>query len=730
MANFEILLITIVWLLILLIFINIPYKRIFAKLPILKLPDWRISKYLEKYFPKKADINITLKDKNAKSTARRKNIIPSSLLKYLNKKDISIFIFVIVGIISFFILIHPQNVKSINISEGQFWDSHNQNLVVELDFPGLISKNYISLSKENKGEWRREKLNDFDLFNRKLVYYPETTFFPGENIDIYLNSNTLDWKTSFKSGFYSGSLDPKVFITDKVDNMQKVNPRQSVIVEIRDVNIDAFDFEIATEPEYLFIKEYIGENKYQFTPVYEYKNGESYKLSVLASPASINVKSKEIVRVGDKKSVYKTSFVVAEAPKVLEFSPEGENVFVSEQIVIKFSSPIDTENIQKLIRFAPEIPFETTWNVESYTLQIIPTKNFEKDSKYELIIDKKLKSTYGASMQQDLESRIVDIKNDGFEESVKYTFKTIGVVGIMSTSPQSNAANVDIKQKIQIKFNQEVEKQSAQTSFSISPNIQGSFSWSGNTLIFTPASDLAFSTKYTVTIKSGVKSREGLDLKTNFSFSFTTKSNRFELANFPQQFQLPDYQFGCNVTAASMVITYKGRKTTNLEVYNQLPKNPAKATLGPDGKPAFWGDPNIEFVGTLNPGSGEYMSYGVYWNPIRNAINQMLGGNRATVYRNYNLKDMLTEVQNGNPAILWWQNGASSPYSLSWQTAGGSTVTGVNGMHSEVVIGFIGTPENPTSIIVQDPWRGKRVLSVYTFNNLWKYYSNTAVVVR
>jgi hypothetical protein len=50
-------------------------------------------------------------------------------------------------------------------------------------------------------------------------------------------------------------------------------------------------------------------------------------------------------------------------------------------------------------------------------------------------------------------------------------------------------------------------------------------------------------------------------------------------------------------------------------------------------------------------------------------------------------------------------------------------------MHSEVVVGFVGKVDSPTNIILNDPWRGRRYLSLGTFNSLWSCIGNTAIVV-
>jgi uncharacterized protein YvpB len=77
--------------------------------------------------------------------------------------------------------------------------------------------------------------------------------------------------------------------------------------------------------------------------------------------------------------------------------------------------------------------------------------------------------------------------------------------------------------------------------------------------------------------------------------------------------------------------------------------------------------------------------------------------------------------------MIWGQNGWASPVWRNWNSPTG-TVNALNGMHSEVVVGFIGSSDNPTHIITNDPWRGRRTVTVAQFNAVWGYFNYTAIV--
>ena len=132
--------------------------------------------------------------------------------------------------------------------------------------------------------------------------------------------------------------------------------------------------------------------------------------------------------------------------------------------------------------------------------------------------------------------------------------------------------------------------------------------------------------------------------------------------------------FTCNISATRIVFSYRG---------TALSEGSIKATVGEGG------DPNVDWV----------QGYGVHWGPIYDFISKYRS---VELKRNWNIVDLVKEVERGNPVIIWVHNqlGSSGTFLLD------SGATGYRGMHSVVVKGFVGNVENPTSIIVNDPWRG------------------------
>jgi hypothetical protein len=101
---------------------------------------------------------------------------------------------------------------------------------------------------------------------------------------------------------------------------------------------------------------------------------------------------------------------------------------------------------------------------------------------------------------------------------------------VSNVYPQNAQLFVAPSQQINITFNSYVKLATAQSGIQISPNVAGSFSYSGTypyenpqTVIFTPSSGMATNTKYTVTISTNVLDMYDTRLKQPYVFSFVTR---------------------------------------------------------------------------------------------------------------------------------------------------------------------------------------------------------------
>lgn len=614
--------------------------------------------------------------------------------------------------------IKPLNVNYHKPVMDATWLDSEEAFVIQFDRPFDPQKIEPYIFPEVKGKWIKED-NGISGLNRRLLFQPEESFLPEADIQIYVAGITNYYQ---KDPAWDKSID---LVSPRIPSVVSSYPESEGVdfglEEDIVLNLDhpdgkfvAWDFKIEPEVSFQVIRniepEAKDKDRQKILIRFEkpLNQNATYTLSISKTPQSYNTNTDEVLIKEEHKEDKPIKFSTIKAASISKIEPSGEGVLASSDIRINFDYPMDQDQVLARLKLTPAIEADYSW-IEGKTLVINPKSDLAKDKTYTLSLSKGLKNKKGGISEQD----------------VKHSFKTVGYVGVASFSPGNNTTSRSINSNISVTFNQEVDKSNAQSKFKITPRIEGKFSWNGNTLTFNPSSALAYQTTYTISISSGVKAVHGLDSKQSFSSRFTTEPQVFSLA-IPYTRQ--PYRYACNLTAAKMALAYRGINRSVEQIH---------AAIGTDSTPwdpnsRTWGNPHLRFVGTLTgSGSGPAGTggYGVYWGPIRNYIASQ--GRGAETKSGWNTTALLKEVRNGNPVIIWAHNGYSgSGANISWKTSGGTNVYAVKGMHSYVVRGYIGTPENPTHVMFADPGRGLWTVSIGYFNSLWGTFGRTAVVVR
>lgn len=181
-----------------------------------------------------------------------------------------------------------------------------------------------------------------------------------------------------------------------------------------------------------------------------------------------------------------------------------------------------------------------------------------------------------------------------------------------------------------------------------------------------------------------------------------------------------EHALSCEVASLVMALNYKGVQVTENELIVQLPFSDP----GPRGKNNTWGDPNVGFVGNID-GRMPNTGYGVYEQPIYDLA---LKYRAAKIIDNGTLTDLLTELTDGNPVIVWGVVVGRSK-DISWKTPEGKTITAQLDEHARTLIGFTGSTEKPELVILLDPLYGEIRLKAADFLKNWELLEKKAVVI-
>ena len=558
---------------------------------------------------------------------------------------------------------------------------------------------------EVEGKWELEAGDQrFPYIKRVLVFYPKWSLPINEKIFIYIAGIANPYNNREPWEFGVDSTSPKPITTVIADPKDQAKDIKTDNVSIN-FTFDQpsglyYDWNLLLDPEVPFTTEIRSQNLLiTFSEKLQQSTTYSYTLSGL--PARKDLSTGQVAEVtSESQEMLKGSFTTVKEPLLDSIEPQGSKVLPAAPVRITFDLEMEqAPEPDEYLAIEPSVAGEATWS-DAKTLNF-EHEPFNKDTNYKVTIKKGLVSSLGGVLEKDLISE----------------FKTIGKVQLDSSSPANNGGGVGVGSNIVITFDQEVVKDSAQSKFSISPNMGGSFSWDGNTMTFNPSANFSYSTKYTVKIAAGVESVQGLNSETEFSFSFTTQEEQFKL-NVPIYCQ--KLRFSCNLEATRMALAYRGIYKDVMSLYGQI----AKDTTPYDEVNNTFGDPYSGYTGDIY---GVSKGYGVYWPPISNLISNYRSN---AIKTGWNLEGLLNEVRAGNPVVIWAHNGYSyAGNEYYWTTPSGKSIRAVTGMHSYVVVGFRGPINDPTHVILNDSNRGVWTISKSYFLSLWGYFNNSGVVV-
>ena len=180
-----------------------------------------------------------------------------------------------------------------------------------------------------------------------------------------------------------------------------------------------------------------------------------------------------------------------------------------------------------------------------------------------------------------------------------------------------------------------------------------------------------------------------------------------------------EHTLSCEVASLLMALNFRGVKITESELIKELPVSDP----GPRRANNIWGDPNLGFVGNIN-GQVPNGGYGVYEQPIYNLAVKYRS---AKIITNATLDDLITELINGNPIVVWGVIGSGRD--ISWKTSDGKFIPAKLDEHARTLIGYTGESNNPQLMILLDPIYGEIRMKVNDFLANWEMLDKRAVVI-
>ena len=605
-----------------------------------------------------------------------------------------------IGIATAFFLLPTPKVEMVTPNNSSQTVTNNPAITILFDRPVNRASMQKSITPEVPGVWTFEEPIYATHLYRKLVFHPVVTLKPDtkyvikiSNISNFLHLSPPDsYSYSFKT-----KPSPVVSLVTPANGAKDVLIGSSIQILLSGENNSESVFDFQFSPSFEFDKKLSRDRKsYTIIPKHKLLQGYSYQLTITKSDIQTHIPTNTVVERGNSATQYVGSFSTKESPGIVSFTPTGNKIFTDEKIRISFSQEMDRASVEKNFSISPSVSGTFIWtddkNVE------FKTTNLEFNTAYKMRIPKQTASKSGGFLISDIEK----------------SFVTIGAVTVEKFYPDNGLKAVGINNQIKVGFDQEVNHTDAESKFAINPTTSGTFSWEGNTLVFTPTSPYKYSTDYTITIAPEIISVKGLASTQVFISNFRTQDQTVKLS-VPSYLQ--KYSLSCEIAALRMALEFRGIPISEDKIIEHIGFDTTPKSEG------IWGNPHLAFVGNIN-GRQMVTGYGVYWEPIARVARMF---RNAEEFRGWDIKRLAKSISEKNPVIVWVYSSNGSP--TGWNTTQGNPIHAVRGEHAVVAVGYVGEIDNPTSIIVNDPLLGQVQWPRLFFEKKWSAFNQSGVVV-
>ncbi|MEP7103975.1 MAG: Ig-like domain-containing protein [Candidatus Dojkabacteria bacterium] len=581
------------------------------------------------------------------------------------------------------------------------WSNYTEPVEIKFNVPVKISALQPKIVPGIQGDWVWERflLSDYTI---KGKFIPSQTEMPEQRIVVYIvgaQRFLIPGENHELALNFLAPTAPIILKSIPSDNASEVERETTFKIYFNKINYYLSDWTYTIDPAIDTTVSNEFADYLEITPKTILAGDTQYKITLQRKPISYDLQTKNFIVKGDPDYTFTTTFHTAKDALIESITPQGTGVDATTTIKVKFSSEMDRQTVEDNFEINPSASGTFTWT-DNKSFEFKPNEILAKGQVYTITLKSGITKKDAGATQKDL----------------KYSFETIGAIKVLSFSPTDGAANVNESSGVLIKLDQDVDHASAESSFQITPAVDGHFIWNGIDLIFTPNYSLPFNQTFTVLFKKGVKSIHGIDLQNDVTFSFAIRSQESIVGGVPQLYQ-PYGSFSCNVYAGLMALSWKG--------YNLSAAGLISETGYDEGQynGQWTGDPYVDYVGNSDGSWG----YGMYWTALQIPFNNR--GIATQIKEGWNVQELAQSILDGHPVIIWRYNGESANYDKNWTASDGTYVHGINGQHGGLVIGVRGSISNPDSFLVNDPWYGQYWYSADYLDYTWSRMNRTAMIV-
>ncbi|GIP39761.1 hypothetical protein J31TS4_30410 [Paenibacillus sp. J31TS4] len=186
--------------------------------------------------------------------------------------------------------------------------------------------------------------------------------------------------------------------------------------------------------------------------------------------------------------------------------------------------------------------------------------------------------------------------------------------------------------------------------------------------------------------------------------------------------QMPELRSGCELTSLTMLLQFAGIQKGKMELVPELTRDTTPIRWKADGTVAYWGHPNVGYVGDI---TGRNKGFGVYHKPLLAMLETYLPNGLDLTGQPFEVLE--DHVASGIPVVAWTTiNFKTSVQWMTWETPSGPVTTTFS-EHAVLLVGF-----DDQYVYVNDPLTGQADVRVEKdrFLTTWEMMGKQAITYK